>query len=67
LTAAAIGVPSPAVKALIALAIVAALGWLGYDHLKASDVKAPAPVQVNVQMPQPLGGTAPAGDKIYVP
>ncbi|HET7652109.1 MAG TPA: hypothetical protein VFK42_03670 [Acidimicrobiales bacterium] len=54
-------------KALIALAIVAALGWLGYDHVKKADVKAPAPVQVNVQMPQPLGGTAPAGDKIYVP
>lgn len=67
MTPAAIGVPSPAVKALIAIAIVAALGWLGYDHVKTSGVKAPAPVQVNVQMPQPLGGTAPAGDKIYVP
>lgn len=54
-------------KALVALAVVAGLGWLGYTHVRDSNVKAPAPVQVNVNTPQPFGGTPSPTDKIYVP
>jgi hypothetical protein len=55
-------------KALVALAIVAGLGWLGYDRLFKDDPpKVPAPVQVNVETPQPFGGEPPSDDRIYVP
>ena len=54
-------------KVLLALAIIGGLGWLAYDYFQEEDVKAPAPVQVEVNVPQPFGGEPPPGDRIYVP
>ena len=54
-------------KALLAVAILGGIGWVGYDHWVKEDPKVPAPVQVNINMPQPLGGTAPPGNQIYIP
>lgn len=55
------------VKVVLALAVLGGLGWFGYQRVAETHPKAPAPVQVNVNVPQPFGGSAPAGDKIYVP
>ena len=53
---------------LFALAVIGVLGFLGYKELVGTDGPKVAPVQVNVEMPNPLGGgEAPEGDQIYIP
>jgi hypothetical protein len=55
-------------KVLIVCAIVGGLGWLGYDRLRDNHPTV-APVQVKVDMPNPLGGTPPSdgSDQILIP
>jgi hypothetical protein len=56
------------IKGLVFVGAIAALLWFAIQKIGPTDSKPPAPVQVNVDVPNPLPGNQQgSGDKTYLP